>query len=501
MGELSRRSFFGLTGAGLLAAALPSFRSSDTFVSASAYPNRLVDLAAGDLAARIRNGELSSEEVVQAHLERIDAVNPVLNAVVRLNERALEQARAADSALGAGQSVGPLHGVPITVKDSHDVAGMVSTAGTQGRADYVPQDSATAVRRLQAAGAIVIGRTNTPELTLSFDTVNTLYGRTWNPYDPRLTPGGSSGGAAAIIAASGSPLDLGSDTGGSIRLPSHFCGIAGIKPSSGRVPRTGHIISFDGLHQSLTQIGPMARTVDDLVLVLPLIAGPDGVDPHVAPVPLRDPAAVDVSDLRIAYHLDNGVVTPTEEIMVTVRRAASAMESAAAEVTEAIPPGLLEYDAGTEGLWMGDEGFWARRILEAAGTVELSDEMARNLEGREPISSAELTRLLELRDRFRSKALGFWERHDVLLCPVNAHPALEPGEWWEMIPAFSYTYLYNELGWPGAVVRCGTTDSGLPIGVQVLAAPWREDLCLAVAGHLEREFGGWRPVQDALLVQ
>ncbi|UCG76914.1 MAG: amidase [Gemmatimonadota bacterium] len=500
MGALSRRSFLGLTGAGLAAASLPAFRMSKGLYSASPGANRLVDLAAGELAARIRNGEISSEEVVQAHLERIEAVNSVLNAVVRLNERALEQARAADRALGAGQLVGALHGVPITVKDSHDVGGMVSTGGTQGRADYVPDASGTAVRRLQAAGAIVIGRTNTPELTLSFDTVNALYGRTWNPYDPILTPGGSSGGAAAIIAASGSPLDLGSDTGGSIRLPSHFCGIAGIKPTSGRVPRTGHIISFDGLHQSLTQIGPMARTVDDLALVLPLIAGPDGVDPHVAPVPLGDPAAVDVSALRIAYHLDNGIVTPTGEIMATVRTAARAMESAAAEVTEAVPPGLLDYAVGTDGLWMGDEGSWARRILEAAGTVELSAEMATGLEGREPISSAELTRLLELRDRFRSEALGFWEQHDVLLCPVNAYPALKPGEWWEMIPAFSYTYLYNELGWPGAVVRCGATASGLPIGVQVLAAPWREDRCLAVARHLEREFGGWRPVEDALIV-
>jgi amidase len=460
----------------------------------------MIDWPAGELAARIRSREVSSEEVVLAHLDRIEAVNPVLNAVVRLNERALEQARAADRALAAEDSVGPLHGVPITIKDSHDVAGIVSTAGTRGRAAYVPEKSATAVARLQEAGAIVIGRTNTPELTLSFDTVNDVFGYTWNPYDPSRTPGGSSGGASAIIAASGSPLDLGTDTGGSIRLPSHFCGIAGIKPTSGRVPRTGHIISFDGLHQSLTQIGPMARTVDDLALVLPLIAGPDGVDPHIVPLPLGDPAAVDLSRLRVAYHLDNGVATPTAEIMATVRKAAGALESAAVELTEAVPPGLLEFHTSSDGLWMGDGGSWARRILDAAGTTEIGEEMAKDFSLATEISSSELTHLLELRDRFRSEALGFWERHDVLLCPVNAYAALEQGEWWDNIPAFSYTYLYNELGWPGAVVRCGTTATGLPIGVQVLAAPWREDLCLAVARYLEQEeFGGWRPVDDALL--
>ena len=499
MDELTRRKFLEIAGAGVVAAGLPPARGTAA-ARVSTTQDRLIDRSAGALAEAIRAGEVSSEEVVLAHLERIEAVNPVLNAVVRLDERALDRARAADRAQAAGHSLGPLHGVPITMKDSHDTEGLVSTAGTTGRRALVPDRSATAVARLQDAGAIVVGKTNTPELTLSFDTDNLLFGRTRNPYDLERSPGGSSGGAAAIIAASGSPLDLGTDTGGSIRLPAHFCGIAGIKPTSGRVPRTGHIISFDGLHQSLTQVGPMARSVDDLTLALGLIAGPDGVDPHIHPVPLLSPDVVNLSELRVAWHVDNGVVTPVDSVVTTVERAVAALEGEAAQVAEDVPAGLLAYDEASDALWMGDRGSWARRILDAAGTVELSPEMAGMLETAPEVHSSELTQLLELRDRFRSETLAFWQRHDVLVCPVNARPAVLPGEHIELISGFSYTYLYNALGWPGAVVRCGTTETGLPIGVQILAAPWREDRCLAVARHLEQALGGWQPVDDTVIL-
>ncbi|ETW91961.1 MAG: hypothetical protein ETSY1_45910, partial [Candidatus Entotheonella factor] len=191
------------------------------------------------------------------------AVNPSLNAVIKLSaERALDEARVADQAVLNGGELGPLHGVPMTIKDSLDTAGVVSTGGTKGRESYTPQEDATVVARLREAGAILLGKTNTPELTLAGETNNLIYGQTNNPYDLSRTPGGSSGGAGAIIAAGGSPLDMGSDTGGSIRLPSHFCGIAGIKPTSGRVPRTGHVVPFGlGAVDALTQNGPMARFV------------------------------------------------------------------------------------------------------------------------------------------------------------------------------------------------------------------------------------------------
>src|SRR5262245_41161650 len=210
------------------------------------------------LAAALRDGRLSSEAVTRAHLDRIAAVNPKLNAVVQLRaEGALAEARAADAVPRSKR--GLLHGVPLTVKDSLDTAGIVTTAGTMGRAAFVPQEDATVVRRLRAAGAIVMGKTNTPDLTLGYETTNLVYGRTGNPYDPGRTSGGSSGGASAIVAAGGSPLEVGTDTGGSIRLPAHFCGVAGLKPTAGRVPRSGHVIDYAGASQFLTHVGPIAR--------------------------------------------------------------------------------------------------------------------------------------------------------------------------------------------------------------------------------------------------
>ncbi len=242
------------------------------------------------LARAIAAREVGSLEAVDACLARIETVNPRINAVVRLADDARDRARRADADLDAGAPRGPLHGVPFTIKDSLDTAGVVTTAGTIGWRDRVPERDATVVARLRAAGGILLGKTNTPEFTWANETDNDVYGRTSNPYDLERTTGGSSGGSAAIVAAGGAPFDIGSDSGNSIRQPAHLCGVAGIKPTSGRVPRTRHWPGPDGLFESFTQLGPIARRVEDLELVLPLIAGPDGEDPHVVPVPLGDPA-------------------------------------------------------------------------------------------------------------------------------------------------------------------------------------------------------------------
>src|SRR5690606_27612481 len=283
--------------------------------------------SAGALAAAIRRGELTCEAVVTSCLARIREVNAALNAVVQLAaDSATARAREADAALARGESWGPLHGVPMTIKDSLDTAGVISTGGTLGRRDFVPENDATVVARLRDAGAILLGKTNTPELTLSFETDNLIYGRTSNPYDLTRSPGGSSGGAAAIIAAGGTPFDIGSDYAGSIRLPAHFCGIAGIKPSAGRVPRTGPIFPFGGVQDSYQQVGPMARYVDDLILLLPLIMGPDFVDPGVVPQPYGDPRSLELSTLRVSFHTDNGVMTPDPAVREAVEAAARALE-------------------------------------------------------------------------------------------------------------------------------------------------------------------------------
>ena len=279
------------------------------------------------LAEAIRQKRVSSLEVVDACLRRIEQVNPRLNAVVQLTaEAARAGARQADADLARGTIRGPLHGVPFTVKDSFDTAGVISTAGTQGWAKRIPTDDATIVARIRAAGAILLGKTNTPEFTWSDETDNRVYGRTSNPYDLTRTPGGSSGGPAAILASGGSPLDVGSDTGNSIRMPAHNCGIAGIKPTHGRVPKSGHAISYRGILESWTQVGPMARFVEDLILTLPLVAGMDTWDPHAAPVPLLEPGRVDVRTLRVVSFTANPLRTPTPETVRAVATAAKALE-------------------------------------------------------------------------------------------------------------------------------------------------------------------------------
>ncbi len=452
--------------------------------------NDWVKASAAETARAIRAGEVSSEEVVSAYLERIEAVNPQLNAVVQTSGvAALDRARRADAALAHGTIWGPLHGVPMTIKDSFETAGLVTTAGTQGLESYVPERDATVVARLRAAGAILLGKTNVPEITLRFTTDNYIYGRTNNPFDAARTPAGSSGGAAAIVAACGSPFDIGSDTGGSIRIPAHFCGIAGLKPTVGRVPRTGHIPFLElGATEALTQVGPLARRVEDLTLILPIIAGPDGHDPAIVPMPLGDPAAVDLNSLRVAFYIDVGLTPPpTAETCEAVRASAAALAEIGAVVTEDHPSGAATAPSFWREIFVADGGAGVRRLLERLGTKQMHPFLEWSQKG-EDLPTSEYSRLLGRWNELRSEGLAFLESYDVIICPVNATPATlhtEP-------TPFKYTHLYNLLGWPVAVVRCATSPEGTPIGVQIVARPWREDVALAVAGLFEEAFGGWQ---------
>jgi amidase len=454
----------------------------------------LIFASASALAEAIRSGQISSLEVVDAYLARIEAVNPRLNAVVQIcADEARHQARAADAAQARGEANGPLHGVPMTIKDSLDTASVISTGGTQGRRAYVPAQDATVVARMRAAGAILLGKTNTPELTLSIETDNLIYGRTNNPYDLSRTPGGSSGGAAAIVAAGGSPLDLGSDTGGSVRQPAHFCGVAGLKPTAGRVPCTGHIVPFDvGAMHMLTQIGPIARFVEDLELVLPIIAGVDWRDPTVAPMPLADPRAVGLKGLRSAFYTHNGVVSPTDATADMVRTAARLLSDAGSLVTEDRPP-EVEHAVG---MWMelaaADGAAWVRRLLEQAGTTQVHPVLQSRFLEREAIPAAEFSGLITRLDRVRSGMLSFMENYDLILCPVNAYPAMSHETVFDQAIGWSYTRIYNLTGWPVVVIRGGTSPEGLPIGLQIVGRPWHEDVALAAAHFLETALGGWQ---------
>ena len=453
--------------------------------------------SAAKLALAIRDKKVSSEEVIEAHLRRIDEVNPKLNAIVHLRaEAALEDARKADKMLAKGESTGPLHGVPMTIKDSLDTAGEISTGGTAGRASFTPEEDATVVARLRSAGAILLGKTNLSELSLVGETDNALFGRTNNPYDLDRTPGGSSGGEGAIISAGGSPLGMGADSGGSIRKPACFCGITGLKPSMGRVPRTGHFPPMGGALDFRLQVGPMARFIEDLVLVMPILSGPDRVDPAMVAMPLGNPEDVRLGELRVAYYTDNGIVSPSPETVSTVQRVAEMLADSVLKIEEALPH-VADKTHDIAGKL--DQLEWAASddwILEKAGTKDIHVFTQKLIEDRLPkeTSASELLGLTLKWDAFKMDMLGFMERYDVIICPSNAFPAphhgvtLEGGERADS----SYTETYNLTGWPAVIVRAGTSSEGLPIGVQVVARHWRDDVALAVAQHIESVLGGWQ---------
>jgi amidase len=453
--------------------------------------NELLQLSATQQAALIRQRKLSSRELIKAHLEQIRLVNPSLNAAVEVFEdQATAEARTADAVIARGEPTGPLHGVPFSVKDSMELAGRVCTAGTMGRKTAAPsREDATLVRRLRSAGAIPIARTNLPDLLFAFEADNLIFGATNNPYDATRTSGGSSGGEAALIAACGSPLGLGSDAAGSVRLPAAFCGIAGIKPTSGRLPRTGHFPPAGGWIEALWQIGPMARRVEDLSTAMALLVGPD--------IPFADPSRVELHKLRVAFYTDNGFAAADAEVSQVVRNTAASLAREGLRVDEARPGCLADaYDLEMKILGAdGGDSLW--QYLADLGSSEVHPLLRSWLEKLEPyrVDLAGFQRYWAEWDAYRAEMSAFFQNYDVILCPVYTQPALLHGTSTldQNFRGFSHTMAFNVTGWPAAVVRCGESASGLPIGVQIVAHPFREDVALAVTSRLEEMFGGWKP--------
>jgi Asp-tRNA(Asn)/Glu-tRNA(Gln) amidotransferase A subunit family amidase len=463
-------------------------------------------LSAVGMAEQVRQKKISPVELVDAHFARIAEVNPRLNAFVALDEeRARRDALNLEAEAMSGKLRGPLHGVPISIKSSIDTAGMRCESGTRLRAGYVAANDAVLVTRLRSAGAIVLGVTNTPELLMAWETDNLLYGRTNSPWDPARTPGGSSGGEAAAIAAGCSAGGVGSDGGGSIRVPAHFSGICGLKSTPGRIPATGHFPEPAGPFALIGVVGPMARTVADLQLLFEVMAGPDEGDCSSAPVPLRNIPRDQLRRIRVGYFEDDGRTPVTAETRAAVRTAAEALSRAGLEVVQFRPEGLEE----ARQLWwklFGTAGGMVLRLLTKGHESELSPLLKEFLgwvAAEPPHTGESLLDTWVQRDVLRGKILAQMQAYPIVLCPAAAIPAFRHGERsWVVegktvnyLDAWSYTEFFNLLGNPGVVVPVTQSPEGLPIGVQVVGRPWEEELLLAVAAEVERECGGFcRPL-------
>ena len=463
----------------------------------------LTFLSAVAMAAQIRKNQLSPVELVEAHLSRIEKLNPKLYAFVQVDaEGARRQARAAEDAVSHHERLGPLHGVPISIKSSIEVTGMRCESGTKLRAGFGAAQDAPLVSRLRQAGAIILGTTNTPELLMAWETDNLLYGRTNNPWDLSRTPGGSSGGEAAAIAAGCSAGGVGSDGGGSIRVPAHFSGICGLKPTPGRIPATGHFPTSVGPFALLGVVGPMARTIADLKVLFEVMQGPDDGDPSAAPVPVRWPDRDDLKKLRIGYFEDDGRTPVTAETRAAVRAAAAALKHAGFEVEPFRPEGLEQ----ARRLWwqfFGIAGGMLLQPMTKGRESDLSPILKQHLSqvAAEPSHTGQT--LLDtwiMRDVLRIQIFSQMRDYPILLCPVASVPAFHhaerswiiDGQTVEYLDAWSYTEWFNLLGTPAAAIPFGRSNEGLPIGVQIVARPWEEELVLAVAAELEAQRGAWQ---------
>ncbi len=460
----------------------------------------LTFLSAVSMAKQIRQKKLSPVELVEAHLTRIQELNPQVNAFVHVDaEGARRQGRVAEAAVRNGETLGVLHGVPLSIKSSVEVAGLRWEAGTKLRAGIVGERDAPLVARLRQAGAIILGVTNAPELLMAWETDNLLYGRTNNPWDLTRTPGGSSGGEAAAIAAGMSAGGVGSDGGGSIRVPAHFTGICGLKPTPGRIPATGHFPASVGPFALLGVVGAMARNMDDLRVLFDVMHGSDDGDPSAAPVPLRWPADDDFRRIRIGYFEDDGRTPVTPETRVAVRTAAEALRRAGFEVEPFRPEGLEL----ARQLWWKLFGIAGGMVLgpmtkgREADLSPMLQEFSAGVTAQPPHTGHSLLDTWIQRDELRIKVFAQMRDYPALLCPVASIPAFRHGERsWQVegktvryLDAWSYTEWFNLLGTPAVAVPVGKSPEGLPIGVQIVACPWQEELVISIAAALEDRCG------------
>ncbi len=470
--------------------------------------------SATELAQAIRDRRLKSAEVLEMYLERVERLNPAINAIVVLDrEGARKRAALADEALARGEVWGPLHGVPMTIKEPHDLVGMPSTWGFPDKRDNLPAQDSVAVQRLERAGAVIFGKTNVPVALADFQSYNEIYGTTRNPWDPNKVPGGSSGGAAAAIAAGLTGLELGSDIGGSIRNPAHYCGVFGHKPTWGLLSPRGH--DLGALRPiDIAVIGPIARSAADLALAVEVLAGPDELDAAGVAATL-EALAKPVSELRIAVWADDPRAPVSAEVAARVRAVGAALVGEGAEVDEAARPGFDPTHSHDT----------YQALLQSALSVSLTDEQFRRnaakADSLDPGDDSRLAHLLrfqtmrhrdwvaadEARTALRWAWHRFFQRYDAILMPVMPTTAFEhdhrPMSQRHVVVDGRPMPYFDCLFWaglagvaylPSTVIPTGPGTDGMPIGVQIVGPAYGDLKAIGIAAWLESVgFGCRRP--------
>jgi Asp-tRNA(Asn)/Glu-tRNA(Gln) amidotransferase A subunit family amidase len=460
-----------------------------------------------EIVEQVRRKQISPVEIVEAHLAQIEELQPVLNAFVQVDvEGARKQAVAAEAAVMRGDALGPLHGVPVSIKSCIDVAGWKCPAGSRLRADYIASGDAVLVSRLRAAGAILIGNTNTPEFLMAYETDNAVSGKTSNPWSLVHSSGGSSGGEAAAIASGCSMGGVGSDGGGSVRVPAHFCGISALKPTPGRIPSTGHFPRGAGAFAWLGVVGPMARTAADVRELFAVVRGPDADDALSSPVEglkFREGA---LHGMRIGILETDALGKATAETTEAVQHAGNLLTAQKFHVEPLRMDGL---EQAIE-LWWFFFGPMIAHLFD--GLVEGKEEQLSPMfreylsvarsgkKSTEKIFPATLDEFMGAcveRDDVRAKIIHQMRDVPVLISPVCLAPAFRHGEGnWQPKTGYRDTMRHSQwlnlAGFPGASVPMGLSADGLPIGVQVIGRPHEDELVLAVAEALEAERGAWQ---------
>jgi amidase len=444
--------------------------------------------SASSLARRLRSREVSAGELLSLYVGRIERLNAPINAVVTMDlERATSRAAEADRATARGESWGPLHGVPVTLKDTQSTEGIRTTAGYPRLSSYVPASDGTIAARLKGAGAILFGKTNTALLAYDQQTTNPIFGRTNNPWDLARTSSGSSGGAVAALAAGLTGLDVGSDAGGSIRVPAHCCGVYGLKPTFGLVSQEGHIPDLPGMPRLdwvLSTSGPLARSLDDVALALRVIAGPDGKDSTIPPVVRGDASIVEPRRLKVAWARTFPGAPVSREIAASLESLANRLADAGVYVEEVHPS--VSFDEQWEIYQTLSNATWRLRA-KLGGIAEVDDgEPAPPMEA--------VIAAMDGRERVIAGWEQFFSQWDVLLCPPcmtaayphcdRGSPILVDGREASYHDECRHVYEFNVTGHPALVCPLAFTRGGLPIGVQMVAARWADDRLLAIARSL-----------------